>query len=343
MSFTAGVGAFGNYDRSAQTGGMPLAHRTLSHEDYEEGNTASSPKAVHRRPSKPEIPNSLDELPQTPDNDTATLTNKSTPGPAASTSKNTDMNEKGGTETDSDDDDDDRAVEAQRSNMVQHLARQYTNKSHASGVTGANPFAEHADDPDSPLNPNGKKFSARSWARNVVDLISSEGHTFRTSGIAFQNLNVFGYGAGTDYQKDVANVWFGLASSVRSLFGGTKKRIDILRDFDGVVRNGEMLVVLGPPGSGCSTLLKTIAGEMNGIYVEDASYFNYQGKCRIQMHLSMCGDGEDTDWASHRCICKGDAQEASRRGHLYCRSRCSLSHVDCWRHIDLRRQSTRAS
>lgn len=279
MSFTAGTGAFGNYDRSAQTGGMPLSHRTLSYEEYEEDSTTRPTKTTHRRPSRPEVPTSLDELPQTPDNDASTLTSKSTPGHAERSSKTIELNEKGGgTDTDSEDDDDNR-VEVQRSNMVQHLARQYTNKSHASGVTGANPFADHSNDPDSPLNPNGKKFSARSWAKNVVDLMAGEGHTLRTSGIAFQNLNVFGYGAGTDYQADIANVWLGLASSVRGLFGNTRKRIDILREFDGVVHNGEMLLVLGPPGSGCSTFLKTVAGEMNGIFVEDASYFNYQGEC----------------------------------------------------------------
>ncbi|ROW08296.1 hypothetical protein VMCG_03196 [Cytospora schulzeri] len=247
MSFIPGTGAFGNYDRSAQTG----------------------------------------------DNDTATLTltNKSTPGHTEKNSKKAEPNEKsGGTDTDTEDEYDDRAAEAHRSSLVQHLARQYTNKSHASGVTGANPFAEHGTDPESPLNPNGKKFSARAWARNVVDLITGEGHTFRTSGIAFQNLNVFGYGAGTDFQKDVGNVWLGLASSVRGLFGGSKKRIDILRDFNGMVHDGEMLVVLGPPGSGCSTLLKTIAGEMNGIFVEDASYFNYQGVSAHEMHQRHRGE-----------------------------------------------------
>lgn len=29
--------------------------------------------------------------------------------------------------------------------------------------------------------------------------------------------------------------------------------------------------------SGCSTLLKTLAGEMNGIYLDDESHLNYQG------------------------------------------------------------------
>jgi ABC-type multidrug transport system ATPase subunit len=39
-----------------------------------------------------------------------------------------------------------------------------------------------------------------------------------------------------------------------------------------------MLVVLGPPGSGCTTFLKTIAGDYNGIFMDDSSYFNYQGE-----------------------------------------------------------------
>jgi ATP-binding cassette subfamily G (WHITE) protein 2 (SNQ2) len=34
---------------------------------------------------------------------------------------------------------------------------------------------------------------------------------------------------------------------------------DILNGFEGVVRPGEMLLVLGRPGSGCSTFLKTLA------------------------------------------------------------------------------------
>jgi ABC-type multidrug transport system ATPase subunit len=33
---------------------------------------------------------------------------------------------------------------------------------------------------------------------------------------------------------------------------------------DGVVKEGEMLLVLGKPGSGATTLLKTIAGETRG-------------------------------------------------------------------------------
>jgi ATP-binding cassette subfamily G (WHITE) protein 2 (PDR) len=55
-------------------------------------------------------------------------------------------------------------------------------------------------------------------------------------------------------------------------------RIDILQNFEGIVRAGEMLVVLGPPGSGCTTFLKTISGETHGFHIDKESYLNYQGK-----------------------------------------------------------------
>ena len=45
-------------------------------------------------------------------------------------------------------------------------------------------------------------------------------------------------------------------------FHGQKR--DLIHDFTGVVRDGEMLLVLGRPGSGCSTFLKAIANKRTG-------------------------------------------------------------------------------
>ncbi|KAF4595459.1 ABC transporter ABCl1 [Ophiocordyceps camponoti-floridani] len=171
-----------------------------------------------------------------------------------------------------------------RSSVVQALARSY---SRASTVPGQNPFLAGSD---SPLNPASANFSARLWARAVAELVTDNGGAFRSAGICFQGLNVYGYGESTDYQKDVANTWLSLAGLGRRMAGSGRRRIDILRRFDGLVRRGEMLVVLGPPGSGCSTLLKTIAGEMNGIYVDDGSYFNYQGMTAAEMHSRHRGE-----------------------------------------------------
>jgi ABC-type glutathione transport system ATPase component len=177
-----------------------------------------------------------------------------------------------------------------RSSIVQALARKYTNQSNAAvPLEPGSTIFDAAKDEDSPLNPNGHKFKARVWAKTVVEMMHQQGHSFRTSGIAYQNLNVFGFGSATDYQKDVGNIFFEAATIVRRLLGQKQRRIDILRDFDGVVRKGEMLVVLGPPGSGCTTLLKTIAGDHNGIFVDEGSYFNYQGKFNHELSSELLG------------------------------------------------------
>lgn len=51
-----------------------------------------------------------------------------------------------------------------------------------------------------------------------------------------------------------------------TIFGWGKKgkEFDILKDFKGVAKPGEMVLVLGKPGSGCTTFLKTISNQRFG-------------------------------------------------------------------------------
>jgi ATP-binding cassette, subfamily G (WHITE), member 2, PDR len=51
-----------------------------------------------------------------------------------------------------------------------------------------------------------------------------------------------------------------------------------------------MLVVLGRPGAGCSTLLKTISGETHGFHIQDETCINYQGIPFNQMHKDFRGE-----------------------------------------------------
>ncbi|MCJ1270047.1 hypothetical protein MMC22_009941 [Lobaria immixta] len=96
--------------------------------------------------------------------------------------------------------------------------------------------------------------------------------------VAYRNLNVYGFGTATDYQKTFANYPLAYLSRLGGLFGRVRKsRIDILRDFEGLVSGGEMLLVLGRPGSGCTTFLKTVAGYTHGLHVDESSEINYQG------------------------------------------------------------------
>ncbi|KAH7325675.1 ABC-2 type transporter-domain-containing protein [Stachybotrys elegans] len=147
-------------------------------------------------------------------------------------------------------------------------------------------------DPDSRLNPHGDSFDARHWARSLSRFVREHGQGYRKTGFSFQSMNVFGFGTPTDHQSDVGSVIIDLPNKLLNLFtkNNGQRRIDILRGFDGVVRAGEMLVVLGPPGSGCSTYLKAIAGEMNGIYTDPSTRFNYQGIGADEMHTNHKGE-----------------------------------------------------
>ncbi len=178
-------------------------------------------------------------------------------------------------------DDADENEEAARERAVVSLARQLTSQSTYSDVAG-NPFAPAQNSALDPLSPN---FEAKTWLKAMLRLQmdAPEKHPRRTVGVAFRNLNVHGYGASTDYQKSVGNIWLEALGLFRRVLGIGQRKIDILRSFDGLVRSGELLVVLGPPGSGCSTFLKTIAGETHGLVVEETSHLNYQGRPSLRV------------------------------------------------------------
>lgn len=171
---------------------------------------------------------------------------------------------------------------------VAELAKSLTRRSTWSNVAG-NPFEAEKD---SSLDPHSENFRARHWVRSMIKLSEAENRLpGRTAGVAFRNLNVHGYGAATDYQKDVGNIWLESIGLAKKALGLSKpRRIDILRDFEGLVESGEMLVVLGPPGSGCSTFLKTLTGETHGFVVDEGSYLNYQGIPADHMHKYFRGE-----------------------------------------------------
>jgi len=178
--------------------------------------------------------------------------------------------------------------QVQTDKTIHDLARSLSRQSTWSNVPG-NPFEAAAD---SELDPHSPNFKARSWVKSMIKLNHDENKTpGRTSGVSFRNLNVHGFGAATDYQADVANVWIKMIDPIKNALGLAKqRRIDILRDFEGLVKSGEMLVVLGPPGSGCSTFLKTLTGETHGFNVENGSEVNYQGISPEEMHSYHRGE-----------------------------------------------------
>ncbi|KAL8747983.1 MAG: hypothetical protein Q9190_000195 [Brigantiaea leucoxantha] len=68
----------------------------------------------------------------------------------------------------------------------------------------------------------------------------------------------------------------------------------LLRDFSGTIGTGEMLLVIGRPGSGCTTFLKTLAN-MRGEYKSTSGDVTYGGRSAKEMaqgsmaEIAFCG------------------------------------------------------
>ena len=100
---------------------------------------------------------------------------------------------------------------------------------------------------------------------------NSEDEKTRHVGLVFKNLTVKGMGLGAALQPTLSGPFLALPRLLQGLFSGGPRKIagkppvrTILNDFTGCVRPGEMLLVLGRPGSGCSTFLKVLANQRFG-------------------------------------------------------------------------------
>lgn len=172
---------------------------------------------------------------------------------------------------------------------IHQLARRSTRQSVNTVSNIGNPFET---EPNSVLDPNGDNFNSRAWAKAVMGYQRKNTNLLeRSVGIVWNNVNAFGHGTGSDYQKTVGNYIFGLSTMISKLAGRRKpRRIDILRNNCGLLHAGEMLVVLAPPGSGSSTFLKTLAGETHGYSLESDSRINYGGVSYEDMHSRFRGE-----------------------------------------------------
>ncbi|ORY85493.1 putative ABC transporter [Protomyces lactucae-debilis] len=92
-------------------------------------------------------------------------------------------------------------------------------------------------------------------------------------GVYFKDLTVVGSGVGAAIQPTVGDILKGIASIPILPYIIYKKskakspdavERKLISGFDGCVRDGEMLLVLGQPGSGCTTFLKALANQRNG-------------------------------------------------------------------------------
>ncbi|GMM27622.1 hypothetical protein DAMA08_003380 [Martiniozyma asiatica (nom. inval.)] len=148
-----------------------------------------------------------------------------------------------------------------------------------SQVPGINPLEDHVDPR---LDPNSDQFESKFWVKNCRKLIESDLDYYKptTLGFAYKNLVARGVSSDADYQSTVDNAFF---KAGRDFYLNTLRKndnsryFDILKSMDGLIKPSTLTVVLGRPGSGCSTFLKTVASQTYGFHVDKDSVLSYDG------------------------------------------------------------------
>lgn len=145
---------------------------------------------------------------------------------------------------------------------------------------------------DPVFDPKSEKFDHYKWARMMLKILDKEGLPRPAStGIVFENLNVSGSGSALQYQNNVGSVLLApFRPQVYLSFFRRAPEKQVLQNFDGLLRSGELLLVLGRPGSGCSTLLKTLTGELHGLKLRKSSEIEYNGISMEKMHSEFKGE-----------------------------------------------------
>lgn len=110
------------------------------------------------------------------------------------------------------------------------------------------------------IDPSSDDFDFETYIRQMLAAGEEEGITKREIGVVAKNLTVLGSAAGLAYGSTMLDVLKGPLTLFEKLKNKRhQKKREIISNFTLSLRPGEMLLVLGRPGAGCSTLLKTLA------------------------------------------------------------------------------------
>ena len=117
---------------------------------------------------------------------------------------------------------------------------------------------------DDPFNTTSK-FDLELLLRNVIDEQLSRNNEPRELGVAFRDVTVTGYGVGAKLNETVGSMLLSpitILANLGNIFRPPVKYI--INHVTGCVKPGEMLLVLGRPGAGCTTFLKSLASYRDG-------------------------------------------------------------------------------
>lgn len=118
-------------------------------------------------------------------------------------------------------------------------------------------------------------------------------------GVVFKNLTVRGVESSASFVRTLPDAVIGtfgpdLYKILRRFFpslhfGKRPPTRDLIHDFSGAVRDGEMMLVLGRPGAGCTTFLKAIANDRSA-FTEVLGEVSYGGISAEDQHKYFRGE-----------------------------------------------------
>lgn len=144
---------------------------------------------------------------------------------------------------------------------------------------------------DGPLSVDPNDFDLNRLLRLFLRRASVDGIKLRDVGVSFDNLSVFGVDQSVAFLPTLTDILKGPIGAIQRA-RELKSRADrvILSKVSGYVESGEMLLVLGRPGAGCLTFLKTISGTDLKMYKGQEGLVEYDGIDQKQMLAKFRSD-----------------------------------------------------
>lgn len=134
-----------------------------------------------------------------------------------------------------------------------------------------------------PLIFDPEDFDLNALLKSISQRLDADGVIRKYTGVALTDVSSWGIDATTAYGASVSEVLRSIVAIPSKIMEMKHKKVrPIIRNVNILVKEGELLLVLGRPSSGCSTLLKTIAGEVDQ-FTKVEGQISYSGASQYEM------------------------------------------------------------
>lgn len=129
---------------------------------------------------------------------------------------------------------------------------------------------------------NKENFDLELLLKYLRDRSAEQGIESANAGVSFRDLTCWGVDASAAHGPSVTEMSLEYMRFWKMFQKDTRKQRMIIQNFVGVLEPGEMVLCLGKPGAGCSSLLKAVAGEIENFTKVEGS-FSYDGLDQAEM------------------------------------------------------------